>query len=331
MQIAVATPSGGPRAPPGPEMISTVSRPPLVSSFFHPSMPNTTHHVSDPPPQERSAPLPELAGETESNVVALRLQGRASASTSAPNQLVTIPGLFAEPFWKPTGPTLGAADQRWFAELTTRWLHNGCPADLRVSFGLYEALKFLGLPKDASPLEPVRASLQRLRCCTVVSRTRRRQEPEEAVVWGLVDRASVAGTAGWADLSREVAEHLQRGTVVHLDASTWDRLRERDELAARLWGFLETQEMPTLGRRYELFSAPLQGSARRRSLPALAEMTGIDDDVLRRQAVERVRRAAAILVELDSRYAAEVVRTGPPGMWRLEVRRRRFHAPHWES
>jgi hypothetical protein len=304
-------------------------------------MPNTADHVSDQSQNQDS---------TESKIIALRLQSQSRddgcsvepgegclaeaprstmrALQQTPDLLVTIPGLFGQPLRQQAGAALTAGDQRWFAELTTRWVRGGCPADLRISFSHRDALEFLGdSVRDASPLELLRASLLRLRSWTVESPKRRPHDGEEATLWGLLERASLGGTGsgpvqGWAEFNRQVAEVLQEPSVTYLHAPTWDRLRERDELASRLWVFLETQEMPTLGRRYDLFAASSDGVSRRRSLPAVAELTELKESVLRRQTVDRIRQAAKALVELDHRYVTQVVKAGAPGMWRLEVRRR---------
>jgi hypothetical protein len=123
-----------------------------------------------------------------------------------------------------------------------------------------------------------------------------------ATIWDFWSAGPEDGSSspahGWAEFNRQVAELLQEGSVTH--ALTWDRIRERDELASRLWCFLETEEMPTLGRRYDLFSAPPDGVPRRRSLPAVAELTGVGVSVLRRQSLDRIRQATRALVESDT-------------------------------
>jgi len=305
-------------------------------------MHRTTHHVPD---QSQENHGDDARGE--SKIVALRLRGRdyssaappdgdswTDASSKAgvlkpiPDLLVTIPELFAQPLQNQAGPALTPADQRWFAALTTRWVLEGSPANLRVYFAMDEALELLGRADGQdSRLGAVRASALRLRAATVESRSRRPSEQEGATVWGLLERASVEEARGrpgqgWVELNRQVAELLEEAEVTYLHAPTWDRIRERDEVASRLWVFLETQEMPTLGRRYELFSSPVGGEPRRRTLPVVSELAGVGETVLRRQTVDRIRHAIRALVQLDPRYVAQVVKAGRPGMWRLEVRRR---------
>lgn len=276
-------------------------------------MPHTIDHAP-----EQSLHLPT----DESNIVALRLESKGDRSTrrapTDPELLVTIPEPFGRPFRDPMGAILTPADQRWFAALTTSWVRRGSPASLRVPFSTGDALEVFG------SAGAVRDSLLRLRATTV----------DGPAIWGLVERASTAEARdrpgdGWVELSRHVAELLQDGRVTYLHAPTWDRMREQDEVASRLWVFLETQEMPTLGRRYEVFSAPADTLQRRRRLPAVADLVGVGQSVLRRHTVDRIQQALRTLVDLDPSYLAQIVKTARPGMWRLEVRRRRFlRSPH---
>jgi hypothetical protein len=299
-------------------------------------MSNTSDHVPDQS-QHLKAALQVLDPAARAEVVTLRLQTRGRDVVAQetretgplPGQLVTISALFNQPFQQ-EGTPVTVADQRWFAELTTSWIQAGCPADLHIGFSLPDAAQILRWSGQAgTQIEAVRASLVRLRAATFES-VARHPDLEEITIWGLLERAQTAqphaGPAlGWAEVTRQVAELLQDGRVTYLHAPTWDRLRDRDELAARLWAFLETEEMPRLGRRYRVFPALPGEAPRSGGGPAVADLIGLGRaGTAAGQTIDRIRRASRALEEADPRYVAEVVRGSKPSLSRLEVRRRQF-------
>jgi hypothetical protein len=308
-------------------------------------MSNTSDHVPDQS-QHLKASLQAIDPAARANVVTLRLQTKgvhtAAQVTDRPppaveethgagpfqGQLVTISSLCGQPLQRQEGTPLTVADQRWFAELTTSWVRAGCPADLHIPFSLPDAAQILGRSGEAgTQVEAVRASLVRLRAATFESALRHSDRSEETTIWGLLERAQAnqpgAGPGcGWAEITRQVAELLQEGRAAYLHAPTWDRLRERDELAARLWAFFETEEMPSLGRRYRVFSALPGEAPRPGGGPAVADLIGPGKCMASGQTTDRIRRASRVLEEVDPRYVAEVVRGSKPSLSRLEVRRR---------
>jgi hypothetical protein len=58
---------------------------------------------------------------------------------------------------------------------------------------------------------------------------------------------------GSAEFNRQVAELLQEASVTYLHAPTWDRLRQRDELAARALPGRQTARPPRGGASEEVF------------------------------------------------------------------------------
>lgn len=246
------------------------------------------------------------------------------------SHLVAVSVLYGEPFLQREGKPLTVADQRWFAELTTRWMRERCPATLRVRFSLRDAAEGLGYSAGGGrQLQLVRASLLRLRAATFESVVRRADGTMERTIWGLLERARVTqprtGPArGGVELNRQVADLLQDGSVTYLHAPTWDGLRRRDELAARLWVFLEADQLSDARYwRYPLFASLADGTPQPSDLPAVSDLLGLRERAVRRKTVARIREATRCIVESDPRYAIEIFRSAQPGMWRLEVRRRR--------
>lgn len=163
----------------------------------------------------------------------------------APDQLVTISVLYGQPFQQKGGQPLTAADQRWFAELTNRWVREGCSADLRVAFSLREAAEILGYKGGGGrQLQLISSSLVRLRSATFVSALRRPDGTEKRTTWGLIDLAQAieprSGPGrGWAELNRHMAALLQEGSVTYLHAPlVWDSLDRKGQHSSP--GFLRS-------------------------------------------------------------------------------------------
>lgn len=167
-------------------------------------------------------------------------------------------------------------------------------------------------------------SLTRLRSVTLHSAARFPGGSDNVLIWGLVDRARIRQPRtgpgrGWAMLSEEVAHLLRQGSVTYLHGPTWDAIAAQDEIAARLWSFLEAEQLAG-GFRYQLFAAPLDGIVEERNMPAITELLRVNW-VVRRNAAARVKRACAVIARIDSRYRLAVVPGKGKGMWRLEARR----------
>jgi len=84
----------------------------------------------------------------------------------------------------------------------------------------------------------------------------------------LIARPRTGPGRGWAMLSEEVANLLRQGSITYLHAPTWDAIAAQDEIAGRLWSFLEAEQLAQ-GHRYQLFAAPLNGIAEERNMPAI--------------------------------------------------------------
>jgi hypothetical protein len=234
--------------------------------------------------------------------------------------------LYSREFRQVAGTPLTLADQRLFAEFTTEYLRAECPEHRRIPFSLGEGARLLGAHTvGGNTRQLVQASLTRLRSCTIKSAVRYRgndgQIHEDVVIWGLLDSARTTtrgGGRGTVTLSEQVAELLQKGSITLLHAPTWDAIAAEDELAARLWCFLEAEDLPR-GWNYQLFPAPPGETAQERNLPAVAELLRIDHWSKRRNVADRVRAICQVISAADPRYQLDLAKGKTPGMWRLEV------------
>ena len=234
--------------------------------------------------------------------------------------------LYGHEFRQIAGERLTLADQRLFTEFTTAYTRADFPGTRRVPFTLGEGARLLGYHGTGGKQRGlVQASLTRLRSCTIKSAVRylddRGAVHEDVLVWGLVDSTRTTtrgGGRGVVTLSEQVADLLKAGSVTLLHAPTWDAILREDQLAARLWCFLEAEDLRR-GWRYQLFAGPPAGIASERNMPAIAELLCIDDWTNRRRVALRVRAMCTVIAEIDPRYSLELAKGKEVGMWRLDV------------
>ena len=234
--------------------------------------------------------------------------------------------LYGRQFRQVAGKTLTVADQRLYAELTTRYVREGCPANRRVAISLGDAARVLGHPSlGGETRRLIRDSLLRLKSVVVESALRDTDGTEELMGWGLIDwyrTTTRGGGRGSVAISEQIAYLLQRGSVTYLHAPTWDAIAARDQVAARLWSFFEAENLMTL-RRYQLFAAAPGRIAEERNLPAIADLLRLDWSG-RSQVAKRVRRALAVVAATDSRYQLDLIKGRLTGMWRVEAVRTKY-------
>lgn len=225
--------------------------------------------------------------------------------------------LYGREFRQIAGEPLTAADQRLFAELTTRWLDLGRPQNGRVPLSLKEGARVLGHANaGGSARDLVRASLQRLRRCSLHSRVRHGDGHESDWEWGLLSSFGTTtrdGGRGVAVISDEVRNLLTGESITYLDSRTWDATAQDDDVAARLWVFLETEQFGDRTWRYQLFD-----DEPTRSLPPIAELLRLSHWAERKTVAHRVRRACRAIEQNDPRYTLCVVSVDR-GHWRLDV------------
>ena len=250
--------------------------------------------------------------------------GRAAIWHARPAESSLLPApsvLYGREFRQIAGEPLTVADQRLFAELTTRWLNLACPQNGRVPLSLKEGARVLGHANaGGSARELVRASLQRLRRCSLHSRVRHGDGHESDWEWGLLSSFGTTtrhGGRGVAVISDEVRALLTGESITYLDSRTWDATAQDDDVAARLWVFLETEQFGDRTWRYQLFDEDPN-----RSLPPIAELLRLSHWAERKTVAHRVRRACRAIEQNDPRYSLCIVSVDR-GHWRLDVTKSR--------
>ena len=231
---------------------------------------------------------------------------------------VVTPVLFGHPFRKIEGRPLTTSDQRLFAQLTTNYVRLGCPDDRQVPFSLTEAAGALGHEAlGGRQRSLVRASLGRLRSATFESAVRHPDGHETVLGWGLIDSYLVTTRGngkGWVQLSEPISRLLGEGSVTFLHAPTWNAICHEDEVAGRLWSFLESETIGA-GWRYSVFGT--DDPQQRRTMPTIAEVVQLTWSSRKRRVVQRIREACAVIESHDRRYRLTVAAGKGEGSWIL--------------
>jgi hypothetical protein len=281
--------------------------------------------IPPPEPPEVTQRLREKGRETlghETNLARAPVIGGRSVQLEL--KVPTV--LYGRQFRQVSGQALTAADQRLYAELTTKYVLAGCPENHRVAFSLGEAARLLGhATLGGETRRLVRSSLLRLKAITIESALRDPAGGEDVMGWGLLDwyrTTTRGGGMGSVAISEQIAFLLQRGSITYLNAPTWDAISAQDQIAGRLWTFFEAENLMTM-RRYQLFAAPPGSIAEERNMPAIAELLRLDWGA-RAPVAFRVRRALAVIARTDTRYQLQLIRGRKAGMWRVEAVRTKY-------
>ncbi len=244
---------------------------------------------------------------------------RTRQRTASENTVVS-PMLYGHAFRQVEGRPLTTGDQRLFAHLTTAFVRGGCPTDRRVPFSLGDAALALGHEDVGGKQRAlIRGSLARLRSVTIESAVRHADGHETVLGWGLIDSYLVTtsgGGKGWIVLSELVSLLLTEGSVTFLHEPTWKAICAEDEVAGRLWSFLESENVGR-GWKYQLFTSENGGQ---RSVPPIAELMLLNWSS-RPEVAKRIRRACTVVERHDSRYRLQVATGATRGSWVLTCSR----------
>jgi len=222
----------------------------------------------------------------------------------------------------PLGPRT-VRDALLLAHLTRRYAEDDFPEDRRIRFSLNEGARWQGYSTEGGKQRQlVRGALGRLRASTFEHLAHFPDGHEETLTWGILDLGRTTtrdGGRAVAVVSEPLADLIRGGSLTYLNAPTFRELLDRDELAARLWLFLETESYPH-PMRYAFYSASEGDPEADRHTPAVADLLRLSDWTRRRDAVQRVRKAAAVVSDVEPRYRLGVERAKRGrGMWNLNV------------
>ncbi|MHB1486930.1 MAG: hypothetical protein ACYCS7_08760 [Acidimicrobiales bacterium] len=235
-------------------------------------------------------------------------------------ETVVSPVLYGRPFRRVAGSPVTTADQQLFAHITTMFVRAGCPDDRKVPFSLGDAAIALGYDAlGGKQRNLVRQSLARLGSVMLESAVRHPDGHETVLGWGLIESYLIStrgGGKGWVTISEAVRLLLREGSVTFLHAPTWNAITGEDDVAGRLWSFLESENLAK-GWRYSLFPSETDDH---RMMPTISEVVMLPW-ASRGEVSKRVRRACQVIEAHDRRYRLEV-RTGQvPNSWVLHCSR----------
>lgn len=243
---------------------------------------------------------------------------------AAHSDTVVSPVLYGRPFRQAAGARLTTADQQLFAHLTTMFVRAGCPDDRRVPFSLGDAAIALGYDdRGGKQRNLVRQSLARLGSVMLESAVRHPDGHETVLGWGLIDSYLIStrgGGKGWVMVSEAVSVLLREGSVTFLHAPTWKAITDEDEVAGRLWSFLESENLGP-GWRYPLFPPDDPGmGARAQTMPTISEIVMLRW-ASRGEIAKRIRQACTVIQAHDRRYRLTITNGKTPGTWILQCSR----------
>ncbi len=225
------------------------------------------------------------------------------------------------------GPELTVRDELLLIDAMTRYVRAGCPEHRVVELSLGEYVRLGGKRLGGWQRNAIKATLHRLRSVSIESAFRLPDGREDWMVWGLIDAARTTRQhetgRGWLRISQELAALLRAGSVTLIHGPTLEALIAADELAARLWTFLEAEDLRGTGQkpfRYAIFPAPPRQPARDRNLPALADLLRLSD-MKRWRVADRIASACQVIVKHDPRYRLAVQKGTEAGMYRLDAGR----------
>ena len=236
-------------------------------------------------------------------------------------ETVVSPVLYGRPFRHVAGSQLTTADQQLFAHLTTMFVRGGCPDDRRVPFSLGDAAIALGYEDlGGKQRNLVRLSLARLGSVMLESAVRHPDGHETVLGWGLIDSYLISTNGpgkGWVTMSEAVSLLLREGSVTFLHAPTWSTITHEDEVAGRLWSFLESETIGA-GWRYPLFVS--KATTESRSMPSISEVVQLNWSS-RKRVAHRLREACTVIETHDRRYRLTVATGKTDGSWILTCTR----------
>jgi hypothetical protein len=228
--------------------------------------------------------------------------------------------------------TLTTADLVVFTHLCS-WYLARRPSDRRIEVSVSEVARWLGARSiGGEQRRMARECLGRLLGATVTSRMRWTDRSSERLVegWHLVDRWVLpegGRHAGLLWLGATVTSLLEAGSVVLMDSRLLATLYRRSAVATRLWMYLEDETLVSdEPHRYGVYDAPPGRPAGERHMAALADMLRLTDRQ-RGQTVLALRRACALIEDIDPRYALTVEWAVESQMWNLVAARDRTR-PH---
>jgi hypothetical protein len=219
---------------------------------------------------------------------------------------------------------LTVRDAMLLGELFRRYHWRGDPC---VPISLGEVARALGYESAGGHQRRLaRASLDRL-----VSTTLRWEEVAKdgtrlVLTWHLVDETRMVGKGGryaetgFVKLSQTSTELVEEGMLHYLNSDLCRQLVAVDEVAARLWMFLECESY-TRPWHYSLFRSPPGRQRKTAASVIISEICGLSSSGERKRAAHRLRRAIDAIHTTDpGRYKLSLNHhSTDPGMYRLDV------------
>jgi hypothetical protein len=200
------------------------------------------------------------------------------------------------------GGTAKARDLPLLIEWVSRFIREGCPEDGIVDYTLEEASGWLAYAwYGGHEAAKVKQAVRRVRSVVLEEVAVRlgAGDPEVEHGFGFIDNywfeTRGKGRAR-IELSKTFAGLVRLGSVTLLDNPTMRKLLATDEIALRVWLFLESEKGPGYGPGFFYHVFP----DATREMPSISQLVWLQG--ARRKVLERLRRAFKAIEEADPRY-----------------------------
>jgi hypothetical protein len=227
------------------------------------------------------------------------------------------------------GGNLTTRDALLLGELGRRYFAEGKPEDGSVTFSLNEAAAAMGYETSGGwQRRKAAASVRRLTMATVSWSKHWVDEAgvpcEEHEDWHLIEKSGTRLGAnegsGRVRLSEDTVMLLRYGLLAYLHAPVCKALVNEDEIAARLWMFLESE---ALGKpfSYRLLRPAAAGTPTASRQAFIAEVVGIAEWQTSRRVRQRIASAVKVVQAIDpGRYELDLWQNAA-GEWLLTAKR----------
>ena len=197
----------------------------------------------------------------------------------------------------------------------------------RVVFSLAKGTDWANYGGDGGEQHKlVKQSLARLKGVAFKHEGRGKNGGLTTVGWGIIDNYIIHEAKDGGEARVEVtvnevfARQVRDRELDFLNRPMLRALEKEDDLAARLWAFLEQQQLPW---NFLLFSAREGEPEVMRDTPAIADVLGISWWKSRPAVKQRIKEACQALTRGDPRYRLTITSATGKGMWKLQASKRK--------
>jgi hypothetical protein len=225
---------------------------------------------------------------------------------------------------------LGVRDVLLFGDISRAYYADCMPAHRTVPLSLRGAADAMGYARKGGGRrnELARQSLRRLYETDLVWEEWTTVDHHVQLHFRLLESLATDNTKAAVKLTGIGAQLVQGSVLAYLRRDTARCIVADDELAARLWMFLEGENHRGRTWHYRVFRAPKGGTRKHTDAPIISEILGMTGWSRRRRVAERITAAVDVITRHDGdRWALHLEHERTHGMWTLHAKRSPRHGP----